>query len=107
MPALHQEASGAAGVLVCLLGRPISRLYNQGDAHGNPILGEFSVGCALRRTGRISRGQFVSVGRRPASRWTAPLAGSYYLLYGIYLKTGVGFRASTGADRREDPRNIH
>ena len=49
----------------------------------------------------------LSSDRHPASRGTPSFAGSYYLRYGIYLKTGVGFRASTGADRREHPRNIH
>src|SRR6201982_127059 len=46
---------------------------------------------------------FCSVGRHPASRWTAPFAGSYYLLYGIYLETGVGFRASGGCGSMSSP----
>ena len=46
----------------------------------------------------ISRRHFVQLAAIPASRWIAPFAGSYYLLYGIYLETGVGFRASAGVD---------
>jgi hypothetical protein len=93
-PALHHWTSNAAVVLASLLIALISRLYNQDDAHHNPISEHFRQSALCDLWDRNKPEALCSVGRHPASRWTAPFAGSYYLLYGIYLETGVGFRAS-------------
>src|ERR1700756_1609030 len=79
---------------------PLSALYNRGAPIA--IQSQRIFGTVRFATDGIEIDpRLFSTGRHPACRWTAPFAGSYNLLYGIYLKTGVGFRASTDADRRE------
>ena len=65
-----------------------------GAAHCYPISENFQYSVLFATDGIEIDPRLFSTGRHPTCRWTAPFAGSYYLPYGIYLETGVGFRAS-------------
>jgi hypothetical protein len=73
-PALHHWTSNAAVVLASLLIALISRLYNQDDAHHNPISEHFRQSALCDLWDRNKREAFCSVAA------IQPVAGPLHLL---------------------------